>query len=269
MDIEELISSLQYDKTHVSLVTKRKENTLHPVFIFAPVDRLITELDYVPAILKDIDKFDEQRPIYIVVQDEFTERIYTNCLTVWHIVGFVHIVNANTKGTKSAIMNSLLHSNVDLETCTFTELELPHGEWNGDEALSIFTGLPSYIVAYSYIKSEGGSAKGRRLQYSLPSATVHWNIAELKKRMTYHTVLPFYESGFYVQFLHWCAERGMDFQVIGELRKAHDLCTHYDRIYADDLFKLRRTTPTLFTREGAVDVHYIHDLATETRALIF
>ena len=87
--------------------------------------------------------------------------------------------------------------------------------------------------------------------------------------MTYRTVLPFYESGFYIQFLFWCAERGMDFIVSSEPRKKNKLCTHYDRIYADDLFKLRRTTPNMFTRDGAVDVHYFHELSAETRALIY
>lgn len=270
MKIDELINYLQYDATHIAIVTKRKEYVVHPIFIFAPVDRLLSDMDKEPAILKNIDKFDEQHPIYIVVQDGQIEQLYTNCLRTWNVVGFVNVVNVGTKGLKSAIMNSLLHSNIDLQTCTFTELELPYGEWNDEELEEFHKKLiPSYVVAYSYSESEDHSARGVRLNFNLPSATVHWNIARLKEQMTYRTVLPFFESGFYVQLLYWLAEHGMDFMVTCEPSKHNKLCTHYDRIYADDLFKLRRTTPNLFTRGGAIDVHYIHELATETRALIY
>lgn len=268
MNIDELIHYLQYDKAHLAVVTKHKEDTTTPIFVFTPIDRL-PDLGKRPAIFDELEWYNEERPVYIVVQDATAERLYNNFLIQWKITGFITIVNANTKGTKSAILNSLLHSTVDLSTCIFTELELDAGDYSADVSCILPLPLPDYVVAYSYSKPEDNSARGKRLQYSLPSGTVYIRIAELRKHMTYRTVLPFFESGFYVQLLYWLAEHGMDFMVICEPSKHNELCTHYDRIYADDLFKLRRTTPNLFTRGGAVDVHYIHELATETRALIY
>lgn len=268
MSIEELIYYLQYDKAHLAVVTKHKEDTTAPIFVFTPIDRL-PELSKRPAVLDELEWYNEERPVYIVVQDATAERLYNNFLAQWNVVGFISVVNANTKGTKSAILNSLLHSSLDIKTCIFTELELEAGDYSADKNCTMPVKLPDYAVMYSYIKSEDNSARGKRLQYSLPSGTVYVRIAELRKRITYRTVLPFFESGFYVQLLHWLAEHGMDFTVICEPSKRNALCTHYDRIYADDLFKLRRTTPNLFTRGGTVDVHYIHELATETRELIY
>ena len=268
MSIDELIYYLQYDKAHLAVVTKHKEDNTTPVFVFAPIDRL-PNLSKRPAVLDELEWYNEERPVYIVVQDDTAERLYNNFLTQWNVMGFITVVNANTKGTKSAILNSLLHSTLELKTCIFTELELNAGDYNADTHYTTPEPLPDYVVMYSYSKSEDNSTRGKRLQYSLPSGTVYIRIAEIRKRITYRTVLPFFESGFYVQLLHWLAEHGMDFMVICEPSKHNELCTHYDRIYADDLFKLRRTTPNLFTRGGTVDVHYIHELATETRALIY
>lgn len=268
MNIDELIYYLQYDKAHLSVVTKHKEDTTTPIFVFTPIDRL-PDLNKRPAVLDELEWYNEERPVYIVVQDDTAERLYNNFLTQWKVTGFIAIVNVNTKGTKSAILNSLLHSTVDINTCVFTELELDAGDYSADEHCTLPVELPDYVVAYSYSRPEDNSVRGKRLQYSLPSGTVYIRIAELRKRITYRTVLPFFESGFYVQLLYWSAEHGMDFTVICEPSKHNKLCTHYDRIYADDLFKLRRTAPNLFTRGGAVDVHYIHELATETRALIY
>lgn len=269
MNIDELIHYLQYDNTRLAIITKHSQIEVTPIFVFTPVDRL-PDLGTIPPLLQDLEWYNEERPIYIVVQDDTAERIYTNCLSQWGVNGFVTIVNVNTKGTKSAIMNSLLHSTVDLPLCAFTELELPHGEWTTAECdNAIGRTKDDYTMAYSYSKSEDNSTKGVRLNYSLPSGIVYFCINLMRKRLSYRTVLPFYESGFYVQFLHWCAEHGMDFDVRCTPQKANKLCTHYDRIYAEDLYKLRRTTPNLFTRAGAIDVRYIHELATETRELIY
>ena len=264
MSIEEMVEMLRYLRSENRRVTREDDSVLCPVFVFTLPDELPKlELNAKPEWMSAIPTFDEACPVFVVVSNNTAETLYTNLLRQHNVLGFVYVVNVNQIGQRSAITSALFLSDLNILMYTFTSWDATYIPTDLDACL-VCREKP--VVAVS-VANDGESRQGSFLNYTMPTSTIVYDYKRIKATLKSTTVFPFYESAFTLQFLLWLADRGLDFVIYQDDKAIKTEVADY--ITADTLHKLHTERPFIFTKNGTINVKYIHDLALESAKLIY